>query len=552
MVGDIAAALDSKLEITFSAEAYASAGKRMFVRALVDGQAANPSDVVFAEEGFTGTCSFTFTKENVAVGAHSVQIQWLVDAGGTAYVGDRTLTLNHWQSQVPDLSKPFYSLKPVIGKRKVLVILWDPHRPEHPAPAKSAVENLIFGPNPSVRDYFLENSGGRFMIEKAGVLGWYDADKPADHYWNHPAACCEDGFLGGHTEKWAESVRKADNEFNFKSYDTNNDNYLSAAELGIVIVIPQNTPFGTKNYALGRQCPEQEHLIVDGVRVNIIAEIYIGSPPHLGVVAHELAHVILVAGDMYFWFFQPYAAGAYSVMDDAPPAPPHLDPFHKLRLGWIPPKVVNMDGCYKIRDIETHNEAYILCDRAQGNKEYYIVENRWPATSYDSTLPDVGLGVWHIMEDPAVFGALPAPAGSPPAEWAKVQPHDWARRGIRMIRPVYGPPFNDALALWEGSDPVTGYDLLPVDPDPNHVELRWIEGSPTKFAIKNFPVASPQMKVYIDASNPSLVGDLYPDCWVNFFDFAILANDWLNVFDWVDVAAIADHWLETTDPDMCP
>ena len=79
------------IEILVSAEVNTAGGKRMFLRALVDGVPANPSDVVFASENFTGTRAFTFTKENLAPGSHNIKIQWLVDAGGTAYMGDRTL-----------------------------------------------------------------------------------------------------------------------------------------------------------------------------------------------------------------------------------------------------------------------------------------------------------------------------------------------------------------------------------------------------------------------------------------------------------------------------
>jgi M6 family metalloprotease-like protein len=500
MSGSIASALDAKLDITFSAEADTSGGARMFVRALVDGQPANPSDIVLTSEGFPGLRSFTFMKEDLSVGPHTVKMQWRVDAGGTARMGDRTLTLNHWRSQIPDLSKPFYSMKPTIGKRNLLVILWDAHRPDDPAPLKSAVEDLIFGSKPSVRGYFLENSGGRFVMQNAGVLGWYDADKPADHYWNHPASCCADGFLSGHVEKWAEAIRKADAHFNYKAYDTNNDGVLGADELGILIVIPQNSPFGTNRGVAGRECPNWEPLIVDGVRINVIAEAYIGAPPSLGLVAHELAHLLLGAGDMYFGFFQPYAAGAYSIMDQSPHNPPHLDPFHKLRLGWLVPPIVTADGCYEIPDIETHNEVYVLNDPMRGTKEYCIVENRWRGNSYDSYLPDSGLVVWHIMEDPAVFDNLPTPPDVDPVQWNDPKWKGWARRAIRMIRPIYGPPFNSSL--WDGSNPATGYDLLPVDPNPNHVSLKWSDGTPSKFAITHFPTASPLMRVFIDAGNP--------------------------------------------------
>ena len=70
------------------------------------------------------------------------------------------------------------------GLKKLVVILWDPHRPTDPAPSATDVDNLIFGATNSVRDYFLENSGGKFTIERAGVLGWFPASRPPEYWWS--------------------------------------------------------------------------------------------------------------------------------------------------------------------------------------------------------------------------------------------------------------------------------------------------------------------------------------------------------------------------------
>ena len=91
--GRITTAAGSDLEITVAGEAYTT-GKGMFLQALVDGQPTSPSDVLFAEGGLTGTHSFTFAKTGLGAGPHEVKVQWSVDAGGTAFIGDRTLTLD--------------------------------------------------------------------------------------------------------------------------------------------------------------------------------------------------------------------------------------------------------------------------------------------------------------------------------------------------------------------------------------------------------------------------------------------------------------------------
>ena len=91
--GTITTTAGSDLQINVSGEASTRNGKRMFMSAMVDGELANPSDVVFAKGGFAGTHAFTFTKKSLTAGPHVVRGEGWVDAGGSAALGDRTLTL---------------------------------------------------------------------------------------------------------------------------------------------------------------------------------------------------------------------------------------------------------------------------------------------------------------------------------------------------------------------------------------------------------------------------------------------------------------------------
>ncbi len=397
---------------------------------------------------------------------------------------------------------PFKELKRIRNlRRKIVVILWDPHRPGDPAPLKQDVEATLFGVQNSVRGYFLENSNGHFTIENAGVVGWYDADRPPTHYWG-PVDTNDsdgDGWVNPHVEKWAEAIRKAGVDFDFSAFDGDPlDGVLKPEELGVLIVIPQNSPFGTNRGVVGREYPNPQPLVVRGVSFGVIAEAYIGSPPNLGLVAHELDHLLLHGPDMYFTLPTPYAAGAYSLMDGTYQGS-HLDPFAKLKHGWLRPKVILKSGTYSLKDVETGHTAWILVNPQRGLDEYFIVENRWPGTSYDRVLPDRGgLAVWHIMENPAVYGTLPPPPGTPADKWALIAADDWGRRAIRMIRPKPLPPIDDTRALWDGTDPETGYDLLSDDPDPNHSTLRWADGSPSGFAIRAISARGAEMTATVE------------------------------------------------------
>lgn len=399
---------------------------------------------------------------------------------------------------------PFQELVRTRGvRRKLAAILWDPHRTTDPAPTLSAVENILFGPTNSVRDYYLQNSNGYYTIEKAAVLGWYDADKPASYYWG-PVDTNDldgDGWVNPHVEKWAEAIRKAGPDFNFQPFDNNPmDGSLDPSELGILIVIPQNNPFGSNRGAVGREYPQPQPLVVDGVRFGTIAEVYIGAPVNLGVCAHELCHLFLHGPDLYFdQFPMPYAAGAYSLMDGTYQGT-HLDPFEKLKFGWLRPKVILRSGSYTLADIETRHDVLILMDPRRSLDEYFIIENRWPGTSYDMAMPQTGggLGVWHIMENPMVYGTVAPPPGVSASNWAMVATNDWGRRGIQMIRPVFGPGIYDTQALWDGADPATGYNLEFSDPNPAHATLHWADGTPSGFALRSIPPAAPDATVTIE------------------------------------------------------
>jgi arabinan endo-1,5-alpha-L-arabinosidase len=45
-----------------------------------------------------------------------------------------------------------------------------------------------------------------------------------------------------------------------------------------------------------------------------------------------------------------------------------------------------------------------------------------------------------------------------------------------------------------------------------------------------------------------LAADWIEDCYINFYDFAFLADAWLDDFDWQDVADLAEDWLQCNNP----
>lgn len=330
--------------------------------------------------------------------------------------------------QTPDFSGTIITPKMSAraGPLPLLTVLWDPGRPDHIAPSREQIESLIFGREKSVAGWWRENSKGKCTLQNAAVLGWYKADFPAAHYWRSEA---EDkgrtGFLGGHVEKWTEALRKAEKDFDFAKYDRNRNGVLEPAELGILIVVPQNGPFGTMRTPAGREVPAWEPLVLDGVKIPAITEAYIGNPPNLGLVAHELSHLLLGAPDMYL--DAPHRAGAYSLMDVSYRSV-HLDPFLKLKLGWLKPRIVTRSSTFEIRT----GEAALLYEADRGPQEYFLLEYR-RRQGYDAEVPAEGVTVWHILEDPKDFGDGKTAS-------------DWGRWGVRLVRSIGRAPADDREA----------------------------------------------------------------------------------------------------------
>ncbi len=355
---------------------------------------------------------------------------------------------------------------PATVTKNVLTILWDPHRVTDPAPSKAAVEQMLFGAAPSMKQYYVNQSNGLVNMVNAGVLGWYDADKPAEHYWadittDDPD---HDGFNFGHIEKWAEAIYKANMEFDFASYDTNGDHILSPDELGILIVIPQNDPFGTNRDVFGQEYPTKLPLIVDGVKISFIAEVYIGSPVNIGAASHELGHLFFYMPDMYIDPAPSYRAQNYSLMDNAYNLS-QFDPYNKYWHGWIDVQNVTADGFYTVNSIETSHVAFKIT--RSGTNEFFLIENRQHGT-YDQGIADTGIAIWDIIDDRDV--------------------NDWGRLNIHMIRAVSHVNPDDSQALWHGPGGIQGRDAA----------LNWIDGSASGVVLKSFPASSSSMRVYID------------------------------------------------------
>ncbi len=212
-------------------------------------------------------------------------------------------------------------IEPVYGKRKVLAVIFDPQRPDAPIANdayKQGVDDMLFGATPSAKDYYQVVSGGRLQLEKAAVLGPYPGDKgnnqptETNHYWDSKAHVCPgvDIYRSNWDEQRAEALTKADVEFDFSAYDLDRNKVLTANELAIIVVVPQNSSFATTETRIRPYCLDHIPFVADGVEIRELIHMYtpgtVSTPAEptgpltsAMVAAHELAHLVLRLDDAY-------------------------------------------------------------------------------------------------------------------------------------------------------------------------------------------------------------------------------------------------------------
>lgn len=327
-------------------------------------------------------------------------------------------------------------------------------------------DRLIFNSPRNVRGYFLENSYGNFTFRKAYITPWltaqddiYTPDQDESSLW----------FFHFYDEKneyrkksaWAIRQVERMTSFRYRNYDSNGDGKVTSDELGILWIYPGDADARAR----GTYPAVVKKNLSAGVQMGLLARGAAGMD--LTTIAHELSHEVLHLDDLYPGGGQP-GVGRFSLMGFTDTGS-HLDPWSKMKLGWLNPKVVVNDGWYNLPAIEQKNRvAYILYNPSHGTREYFIVENRWPGTSYEAKLPDKGIAIWHINERYENDRAF------------------WSRKTIQLE--WAGKVGNDTTALWDGAEPGA----------PDSTYLYWHDGNYSGIGIFNIPPAASTMQVYFD------------------------------------------------------
>ena len=450
----------SNVAISVSTEVL-SGGGRVFLRALVDGQPASPSDVTLIQGGPKWRATaHTFVAKNVGRGRHRVLVQMMVDPQTTAKFRRRSVRILWKRRRGPDFVQPFLAAaKPLVRRFRLLVIGFDPVRPGHMRPSFEQIRNtfegvpgsVVGGPTPfelaqdrgpNLRDWLMENSGGVATISQVRYVGcqdgqWYVAppERQGSWYWDNLAW----------DQMWKDALSAADAEVDFHAYDTDQNDRISEDELVVAIVRPQDYPYGTLRGT---------NAFLDGspAPLNVpVLDLYLSSNPArlrrgLGVVAHELAHHVFVGAHELYGVCPAISPGAYSVMDRHEFAT-HLDPFWKMKNGLVQPWAVDLDTqattTWALPAVELRHQVLLLHDAARVGREYFLIENRYPGNppspNYDGPIGTGAVVVWQIFEDLQLVHNSAVCPGDP--------------RFVRM-RAVLSTPAHDFDLAWSDGSPV--------------------------------------------------------------------------------------------------
>jgi M6 family metalloprotease-like protein len=316
----------------------------------------------------------------------------------------------------------FGNLPAGIGNKPLLLITWQFPLPSKPIAPNDFYDQLIFNflNFPSVNGYYLENSHGHFLWTRAGTIGPVLLDASEAAALRATQSDDGDGTMRfgidcGAGIAFLLQLAAAKTGYNFAQWDRNGDGVVDNSELFIMLVGNAGDLFGG-NRPIGAASSGQ---VVPGQSVTLRGSVAgLDHQTSLTTFAHEAGHS-LGTQDLYgpkqdlnqgltlmSGTFESGVDGRRTF---------HLDPWHKLRLGWLRPRIFPMSpggvATVTTAQLAPALPPVILFDPSRGTSEYFIVEYRNSnptngGASYDANIPQPsGLAVWHVVpgSDPPAF-----------------------------------------------------------------------------------------------------------------------------------------------------
>ncbi|NOI92959.1 M6 family metalloprotease domain-containing protein [Vibrio splendidus] len=278
-------------------------------------------------------------------------------------------------------------------------------------------QSTIFGENQqSVQDYFLKNSYGNYKVVPAkesegtkndGVINvTLDIDHPNCH--SKSESNCQSKL----NNVFTKAYEALDIDFNLSQYDYNNDDSISPQELSVMFVFAGNDKSsGTrKTPTIWPHKFAHRTVEIDGKRISaycLFADYQDDHQSTMGVIAHELGHLMLGLPDLYsykhdgsigHWGLMGGGSWGSKPSDQyAGETPVNMLAWSKEASGFLKPKVLSNNGSVDINTIKGESVIHLDPYLKQFGPRAYVENRR--KNNYDLALRGEGLLITAVNID---------------------------------------------------------------------------------------------------------------------------------------------------------
>lgn len=291
----------------------------------------------------------------------------------------------------------------VLGTRRALVLLVD-FSDQSAGQTQAHYNDLLFSSGTyatgSMRDFYQEASYGQLDVigavsgQGGPTAGWYRAPQPKTYYTDNNYGF---GTYPNNAQKLVEDiVDLADPFVDFSNYDNDGDGFVDA----LIIIAAGSGAEATGNtndiwsHAWGIT-PRTK----DGVK---ISRYFMGPEDgRVGVMAHELGHLLMGWPDLYDTDYSSAGTGRWDLMaggswNAGGDRPAHPTAWCKTKVGWVTPTTIfNAAQSVTIQPYATNSQVYKLPIGNAASTEYFLVSNRQQA-GFDDNLPGEGCIIEHV------------------------------------------------------------------------------------------------------------------------------------------------------------
>jgi immune inhibitor A len=247
-----------------------------------------------------------------------------------------------------------------------------------------------------MRDFYQEASYNKLNVI-GDVKGWYRAPQPKSYYTNGNYGF---GSYPQNVQKLVEDVIDlADPHVNFANYDNDADGVVEAL---VVIAAGSGAEVTGNTNDIWSHKWGIAPKTVDGVQVRS----YFMAPEdgRVGVMAHELGHLLLGLPDLYDTDYSSAGTGRWDLMaggswNGGGDRPAHPTAWCKVKVGWVNPVTIfNAQQNVTIQPYATNEQVYKLPIGSTSSKQYFLISNR-QQTRFDDHLPGEGMMIEHVDEN---------------------------------------------------------------------------------------------------------------------------------------------------------